>query len=101
MTRSVSALFALLSVAAAAAPAAASQVHFRAQPVAVPAEARLVVRDTVFRCADSGCVAPRASSRAEIVCSALVREIGAVSSFSANGRSFGADELAACNRAAR
>ena len=94
-------LVGIIAVAAATAPAMASQVHFRAQPAAIPAEARLVVRDTVFRCGDNGCTAPRASSRAEIVCTALAREVGELRSFSANGRHFGADELAECNRAAR
>jgi hypothetical protein len=101
MTLRLSTLFFGIAALAAAAPAAASKAHFRAEPLAAPAEARLVVRDTVFRCGHAGCVAPRGSARAGIVCSALVREVGALRSFSADGRSFGAEELAECNRAAR
>ena len=106
MLRQLSAsLFALLCgvtvLAAAAGPATASPLHFRAEPATVPGEARLVIRDTVFRCAAAACVAPRASSRAELICAALAREVGALRSFSANGRSFDAAELEACNRRAR
>ena len=89
------------ALAAAPSPGAASQIHFRAEPATVPAEARVVVRDTVFRCGEDGCYAPRGSSRAEIVCTVLARELGPLRSFSAGGRSFAGDALAECNRAAR
>lgn len=92
----LSALFLAFAV-----PASAGQAHFRAQPIAAPEAVRLVGRDTVFRCGASGCVAPRGSSRAEHVCAALAREIGALASFSADGRSFDAAALEACNRRAR
>ena len=81
--------------------AAANPTHFRAQPLAAPSGARLVVRDVVFRCGASGCVAPRGSSRAEHVCAALVREVGALGGFSAAGRPFDAAALEDCNRRAR
>ncbi len=95
------AIFAAVAFAAAAGPAMASQVHFRAQPIAPAAEARLVVRDTIFRCGDSGCAAARGSTRPEIICSVLAREVGQLASFSAGGRSFDADALEVCNRRAR
>ena len=94
-------LLPLAALAATAGPAAASQIHFRADPVTAPAEARLVVRDTVFRCGDAGCVAPRASSRPELVCAALAREVGELRMFAANGRSFDSAALAQCNSRAR
>jgi hypothetical protein len=101
MARQVSsALFALLAFAAAA-PASAAGVHYRAQPAAVPADARLIVRDIVWRCGDGGCTAPRNGSRAEIVCASLARELGTLASFSAGGRSFDAAALENCNRRAR
>lgn len=94
-------LFTLLAFVATATPAMASQVHFRAQPVTVAAEARLVVRDTVFRCGEAGCAAARGSTRPEIVCSVLAQEVGALASFSAGGRDFDAAALERCNRRAR
>lgn len=105
MARSMSTLVSftagLAALASVTGPAAASQVHFRAEPVTAAPEARLVVRDTVFRCGEAGCVAPNASSRAEIVCTALARRLGELRTFAAAGRSFDAEELARCNRAAR
>jgi hypothetical protein len=100
MIRLTSALLSLAALAGAV-PVLASQAHFRAEPVTAPAEARLVVRDTVFRCGEGGCVAPGGGSRAAIVCTALVREVGPLRSFTVAGRSFDADALAQCNRAAR
>ncbi len=94
-------LLPLAALAATVGQAAARQIHFRADPANPPAEARLVVRDTVFRCGVSGCVAPRASSRPELVCAALAREVGELRSFSSAGRSFDAAALAACNSRAR
>ncbi|HEX8643945.1 MAG TPA: hypothetical protein VF702_08535 [Allosphingosinicella sp.] len=94
-------LLGLAALAASAAPAEASQTHFRAQPLNLPEAIRLVVRDTVFRCGPASCVAPRASSRAELVCAALAREVGGLASFSAGGRAFDAAALEACNRRAR
>ena len=87
--------------AATAAPAMASQAHFRAQPVAPASEARLVVRDTIFRCGTAGCAAARGSTRPEIVCSVLAREVGQLASFSAGDRDFDTAALEACNRRAR
>jgi hypothetical protein len=106
MTRQItSAWFAFLlttlTFAATALPASASQAHFRAQPVAATSQARLVVRDTIFRCGPAGCAAPRGSTRPAIVCSVLAREVGELRSFSADGRSFDPAELEACNSRAR
>jgi hypothetical protein len=91
----------LLALSLFSSPAAASEIHFRAQPLAAPEAGRLVVRDTVFRCGPAGCAAPRGSDRAERVCAALAREVGALSSFSVAGRAFDAAALENCNRSAR
>jgi hypothetical protein len=92
----------LATAAAAAAPARApGEAHFRAHPATASTAQRLVVRDTVFRCGVDGCVAPRGTSRPELVCSALAREVGTVASFIAGGRSFDAAALETCNRRAR
>ena len=102
LTSSFFALLAtLLAFGMTASPAAAAGIHYRAHPAAVPAEARLVVRDIVWRCGAGGCTAPENGSRPAIVCSALARELGALRSFTVAGRSFGAEELENCNRRAR
>ena len=90
----------ILSSALLAAPAFAAP-YYRAEPVAAPGEARFVARDNVWRCAGASCVSDQAGSRHANVCGTLAREVGALSSFSVEGRAFSAEELENCNRRAR
>ncbi len=89
---------AILSLALLSAPALA---QYHAQPQARPAAAQVIARDVLWRCGDGGCVAPTNHSRPAIVCALLVREVGALRSFTAEGRAFSAEELENCNRRAR
>lgn len=100
----------ILSVAAAAAatlsltPAiGATQTarYYSATPVAAPAPGTLVTRTTVWRCTDGVCTAPRSNSRDTIMCELVVREVGELSAFRANGTEFDAAALAKCNERAR
>jgi hypothetical protein len=92
---------AVLSLAFLAAPAFAAG-PFQAEPQAPPAQERFVARDSIWRCSEAGCVSTnRTSTRPAIVCSALVRQVGALRSFSNEGRAFAAAELENCNRSAR
>jgi hypothetical protein len=95
MIRALILSFALLAAPAFAAP------YYRAEPAAAPAQTRFVARDNVWRCEGGACVSERSGSRHPTVCTALVREVGALTSFSADGRAFAAEELEACNRRAR
>lgn len=83
--------FALLSTPVLAAPA------FQADPVAKPASERIVLRDTVWRCGDSGCAAGKSSSRPQIVCAILAKKVGSLRSFSAEGQALSQEELEKCN----
>jgi hypothetical protein len=94
-------LFTLLAFGAAAGPAVANGVHYRAEPLTPPPAERLVVRDLVWKCGPAGCVTGKSRSRPVIDCSAFVREVGAVRSFSVAGRSLAPDELEKCNARAR
>ena len=47
------------------------------------------------------CVAPKSSSRPAVVCAALVRETGAVRSFTVDGQALAAEQLEKCNARAR
>jgi hypothetical protein len=85
-----------------AAPAlAAAGPHFQAEPAARPAESRLALRDTLWRCGDDGCAAAESSSRPAIVCAVLAREIGTLRSFSVRGEALSPDALDRCNARAR
>lgn len=91
---------ALLAMALVAAPAFASS-HYHAEPQAQPAKQRVVTRDGIWNCGDGACTAAQGNSRPEIACAALVREVGALRSFSANGTTFAGDRLEKCNARAR
>lgn len=89
-------LCALIATPALAAPA------YEAQPVTPAAAERLVARDVLWRCGETGCNAAQASnSRPAIICSALVRELGPLTRFAAAGQDFDATALDRCNARAR
>lgn len=87
---------AIVALGLVAAPAFAN-VQFHAQPTARPAEAKIVLRDTVWKCGESGCVAGKSNSRPAIVCAVLAREVGALSSFAVKGQPIAPEELEKCN----
>ena len=91
----------LLSSLMFATPAFAAGPHFQAEPVAKPAETRIALRDTMWRCGDAGCGAAQSSSRPAIVCAVLAREVGTLKSFAVKGEALGAEELAKCNARAK
>ena len=92
--------YAALSLALVSGPAFAA--GFQAQTTAPASQERFVARDSIWRCTGTTCVSTnRTSTRAAIVCAALARQVGSLTSFSADGRAFGAEELQACNARAR
>jgi hypothetical protein len=91
---------ALLGLALVSAPAYASP-HYHADPQAQPARERVVTRDGARNCGADGCTAAQGNSRPEIACAALVRQVGALNSFSANGSTFAGEQLEKCNTRAR
>jgi hypothetical protein len=102
MTRFASSLCALLAIGAApAAPAFARTSQYRAELAAPSSAQRLVVRDLVWSCGGTSCVAAQTTSRASTDCSALAGQVGALRSFSVAGEALPADELEKCNARAR
>ncbi len=92
--------YAILSLALVSGPAFAA--GFQAQTGSPPSQSRFVARDSVWRCAGTTCVSTNpTATRAAIVCAALARQVGALSSFSADGRAFDAAQLQSCNARAR
>ena len=91
---------ATLSLALVATPAFAA--GFQAETSARPPQVRFVAHDSIWRCTDNACASGNATAtRPAIVCAALARQVGALRSFSANGRAFDDAELQACNARAR
>jgi len=70
--------------------------------LATPTTATLVVKDLRWSCVGDSCSAPRtATSPDGNVCSAVVRKLGALTSFSAGAKTFDAAALEKCNAAAK
>ncbi len=91
-----------LLLAVSATPAFAAAPAYRLAPVAaVSAAETIVVRDVLWKCNEAGCVAKSATSRPAIVCATAARQIGKLATFTANGKDFTAEELAACNTNAK
>ena len=91
----------ILTAAAAllvAAPAVAGT--FTAQPAVPTKQGKIVARDIVWTCTDLGCRGATAESRPAVLCQALAKKAGRLTSFTANGRAFAAAELDRCNAAA-
>lgn len=79
--------------------AAAGGTYYRAELASPAPQARFVARDVVWACKDAGCIAGQGTSRPLVMCSALVKAAGPVTSFTAGGKALDADELARCNGA--
>ncbi len=88
---------AAIALLAAASVHAAPSAYYAATPVATPAHASLMTRDTPWRRAGATYIADRAPERAEVLCQLVAGHVGALSGFSAGGVAFDADRLALCN----
>lgn len=75
--------------------------YYAATPATAPEKHSLVTRSTVWKCGEGICTASKANARDPIMCELVVREIGALTAFRANGTDFDADALAKCNTKAR
>lgn len=96
------AVLAATAALVAAMPAAAqSRAGYIAAPVAAKAGESFITRGVMWRCTDTGCVAPKGSSPAKVVCELTVREVGALTAFSVDGLAFDAEQLARCNARAK
>lgn len=84
---------------ASTAATAAGAAYYRAELASPAAAARFVARDVVWACTDAGCIAGQGTSRPLIMCSALAKKAGPVTSFTAGGKALEADDLARCNAA--
>ncbi|MEO8141296.1 MAG: hypothetical protein ABI617_01415 [Sphingomicrobium sp.] len=93
---------ATLSAATAAligTPAAAAT--YSAKPAVKPDATRIIARDISWNCSLAACLGSTLESRPAILCEGLAKRAGRLESFVADGRSFGAPELAKCNASAK
>lgn len=82
-----------------AAATAAGGTFYRAELASPAPETRFVARDVVWACKGASCLAGQGTSRPLIMCSALAKAAGPVTSFTAGGKALDAEDLARCNAA--
>jgi hypothetical protein len=81
---------------------AASGAAYRLTPVsAVTAAETVIANETLWKRVGDTYIASQSNSRPAIVCAQVVKKIGKVERFEANGQAFDTDALAKCNEKAR
>ena len=88
-----------LAVIAAAALFAAPAVAgiYTATPASPSAATKVVARDIAWTYAGGTYTGRTAESRPLVLCQGLAKKVGQLNAFTADGRAFGAEELAKCN----
>lgn len=91
------------ALAAFATPSTATQARsfYVATLAEAPSATTLVTRNTVWKCVDKVCTAPRSGTRDQVMCELFVREAGTLTAFTVNGGALDAEALAKCNTRAR
>lgn len=84
-----------------AVPARAQAPLFSAVPVAKAKAGSVIIGETLWACADTGCTTARATSRPSIVCEQVAKKLGRLDSFAANATAFDTAALSACNAKAK
>lgn len=85
------------TLAAAGVSAETNAGYYVATPAAQIAKTRLITRSTAWQQQNGAFVAARAPERDTVLCQLVARDIGALSSFSAGGKTFDAAALEKCN----
>ena len=75
--------------------------YYAATALAAPKKASFVTANTVWKCKDGVCTAPKTPSQDKVMCERAVARIGALSAFSVGGTAFDAAALEACNARAK
>ena len=91
----------LFAAAAALVAAPAVAATYTAKPAIQPETARIIARDISWNCGTGACLGRTQESRPAILCEGLAKRAGRLESFVADGRAFGAAELAKCNASAK
>jgi hypothetical protein len=75
--------------------------YYVAQPAAQPAKPRLITRSTPWARQGATYIAARAPERDGVLCKLVVKQAGALTAFTVDGKSYDAEQLAKCNAYAR
>ncbi|ODP37228.1 CC_3452 family protein [Sphingomonas turrisvirgatae] len=92
-----------LSLAALTPAAALAQSggYYAATAAVAPKKASFVTANTVWKCNDGVCTAPKTPTQDKVMCERAAARIGALSAFSAGSTAFDAAALEACNARAK
>lgn len=94
---------AALSLAAFSPAAALAQSggYYAATAAEAPKKSSFVTQNTIWKCKDGVCTAPKSTSQDKVMCERAAQRVGTLSAFTAGGAAFDAEALAACNARAR
>ncbi|WP_293874936.1 MULTISPECIES: hypothetical protein [unclassified Sphingomonas] len=93
---------AFLVATLAGTPAAAAPADvYAAVPAAPSTKSSFITRSTAWRLQNGTFVAGQAPERPAVLCELVVRQVGALTSFSVGGKAYDADQLAKCNAKAK
>ncbi|MCU6455947.1 hypothetical protein LPN01_17860 [Sphingomonas sp. A2-49] len=84
-----------------AATAAPGADVYAAVPAAPTAKTNFITRSTAWRLQNGTFVAGQAPERPAVLCELVVRQVGALTSFTVAGKAYDADQLARCNAKAK
>lgn len=101
MTRFASLFVAPMVLGAAFVAAPAVAATYSAKPAVQLEASRIVASDINWRCGPDACQGTTEESRPAVLCQGLAKRAGQLTSFVADGRAFGAAELAKCNLSAK
>lgn len=90
----------LAAIVAVSAPAAEARTgtYYKVELASPAPKPKVAVRDVVFQCAGTTCTAPRANTNARAICATAARNLGKLSAFTADEKSFDEKALATCNK---
>jgi hypothetical protein len=80
-----------------AAALAQSGGYYAATAAQAPKKTSFITQNTVWKCKDGVCTAPRTPAQDKLMCERAVARIGQLSAFSVGGTPFDAAALEACN----
>lgn len=80
---------------------AQSAGYYVAVPAAQPTRTSMMTRETPWALKGNAYVAARAPERDTVLCDAVARNTGALTSFTVAGKAYDADQLAKCNAHAK
>jgi hypothetical protein len=101
MTRLISIAAAAVALLGAVPAVAQGGAYYVAKPAAELKKASIITRNTVWKCRDGVCLAPKSADRPAIMCELVAREAGKLELFTVAGAQMDAAALDKCNARAK